>query len=140
MKTIICISLVFAALGWADEAADRTAIERVIGALNDQTGADQKRSLFTVDAAKDFDRLTHLDRGMLPASDRPWSEVTTPHIVVQSIRLITPDVALVDAANTQYGSTVVVRRAPVLFIMKKETKDWRIAAVRVMADLMSLPW
>ena len=142
MKTIIWISLVFAALSWADEAADRTAIERVIGALNaERAGAGQKRvaGLFTADAENELDRLSKLDRWLVQASDRPWSEVTTPRMVIQSIRLITPDVALVDAANTQYGSTILVRRVPVLVVMKREGKDWRIASLRVLVDLMGLP-
>ena len=142
MKTIICISLVFAVLGWADEATDRAAIEGVIGALNaDQTGADQKRiaGLFTTDADNELDRLANLDRRLLQPSDKPWSEVTTPRIVIQSIRFITTEVALVDAANTQYGSTILVRRVPVLLVMKKQAGDWRIASLRILADLMSLP-
>jgi len=145
MKTIICISLVFAALSWADEAADRAAIERVVGALNtDRTGAGQGRiaSLFTTDnsdADKELDRLATLDRQLLRASEKPWSEVTTPRLVIQSIRFITPEVALVDAGNTQYGSMILVRRVPVLLVMRKEAKAWRIASLRVLADLMVLP-
>jgi hypothetical protein len=142
MKMIICISLVFAALGWADEGTDRAAIGGVIGALNaNQTGADQERiaRLFTTDADNELDRLANLDRRLLQPSDKPWSEVTTPRIVIQSIRFITAGVALVDAANTQYGSTIVVRRAPVLFVMKKQAGDWRIASLRVLVNLLSLP-
>lgn len=142
MKTIFCISLVFAAIAWADEATDRVAIEGVIGTLNaDKTGADQKRiaSLFTTDADNEFDRLANLDRRLLQSSDKPWSEVTTPRIVIQSIRFISAEVALADAANTQYGSTILVRRVPVLFVMKKQAGEWRIASLRVLVDLQSLP-
>jgi len=142
MKTILCISLVFAAIAWADEATDRAAIEGVIGTLNaDKTGADQKRiaSLFTIDADNELDRLENLDRRLLQPSDKPWSEVTTPRFVIQSIRFITAEVALADAANTQYGSTILVRRVPVLFVMKKQAGEWRIASLRVLVDLQSLP-
>ncbi len=62
-----------------------------------------------------------------------------PRIVIQSVRFITPEIALVDAANTQYGSTILVRRVPVLFVMKKEARDWRIASLRVLADFTTLP-
>jgi hypothetical protein len=78
-----------------------------------------------------------LDQKLIPAGT-PWSEVTKPRIALHSIRFITSDVALVDAANTQYGSTILVRRVPVLLIMKRETSGWRIASVRVMVDLESL--
>jgi hypothetical protein len=63
-------------------------------------------------------------------------------MVIQSIRFIAPEVALVDAANTQYGAVIPARRIPVLLVMKKEGAEWRIASLRVMVDLaafMSLP-
>jgi hypothetical protein len=48
--------------------------------------------------------------------------------------LFTADVALVDAANTQCGSIVLVRRVPVLLVMRRETGGWRIASLRLLAD------
>src|SRR5258707_6218201 len=122
MKTIICIALLFATLGWADEAADRSAIERVIAQMNtDQYRSAEKRmtQLFTADADNELDRLSHLSRRLLQAADKPWSEVTTPRMVIQSIRFVTSEVALVDAANTQYGSTILVRNVPMLIVMQK---------------------
>jgi hypothetical protein len=142
MRAILCASLVFAAIGWSDERTDRRAIQSVVEALNaGQAGEGQKHvaNLFTGDADNQLDRLSDLDRRMLPSSHKPWSEVTIPRVVVQSIRLITKDVALVDAANTQYGSTVLVRRVPLLMVMRREAKGWRIASLRVMVDLLSLP-
>jgi len=53
--------------------------------------------------------------------------------VIHSIRFVTPDAAIVDAANTQYGSTILVWRIPVLLVMKKTGTDWRIASLRVLA-------
>jgi hypothetical protein len=141
MRGIICASLVFAALAWADEPVDRVAIQRVVDGLNrDDPAQGQKRiaGLFTDDADNQLNRLSDLDRRLLP-SNEPWSEATTPRIVVQSIRFITPDVALVDAANTQYGSMILVRRVPVLLVMRREARGWRIASLRVMVYLMSLP-
>jgi hypothetical protein len=142
MKVIVCMSLVFATLAYADEAADRSAIERVIGVLNDsQTGSVKKptSTLFTPDADSELDRLSHLDRRLLQLANEPWSEVTTPRVVIHSIRFVTPNVALVNAANTQYGSTILVRRIPLLFVMRKEGTHWRIASLRVLVDLMRLP-
>lgn len=132
---LLCIPLV--AVGWANEVEDRTAIQRVITTLNDGR-SDQKQNLFTSDSANELDRLSSLDRRLV-GSDIPLSEVTTPRIVIQSVRFITADVALVDAANTQYGSVVLVRRVPVLFVMRKESQAWRIAALRVLVDLVKLP-
>jgi len=39
MKPILCLSLLFSACMWADEAADRAAIEKVISAFNEPAGA-----------------------------------------------------------------------------------------------------
>lgn len=127
MRAICCIPLLFVACAWADEAADRTAIESVIHALNDsQPGSSARSSLFTADADHDLDRRLH-------PSDRPWSEATAPRLVAHNIRFVTPDVALVDAAITRYGSTILVQRIPVLLVMTKE-RDWRIASLRYLAS------
>ncbi|MGA3096435.1 MAG: hypothetical protein ABSF25_08285 [Bryobacteraceae bacterium] len=146
MKALLCIPLLLAAHAWAADAdADRAAIERVVGALNSaqsRPGARPDSSLFTADADNQLDRLENLNRRLSQASKEPWSETTTPKMVIQSIRFITPEVALVDAANTQYGAVIPARRIPVLLVMKKEGAEWRIASLRVMVDLaafMSLP-
>jgi hypothetical protein len=115
----------------ADATTDRAAIERVVVAV--MGDSKQVSSLFTADADSELKRLKELDRGMLNVSTRPWSEVMPPRMVVQSIRFITPDVALVDAADTQYGS-VMLWRVPVLFVMRREGTDWRIASLRVLTD------
>ena len=135
-----CISLLFAALACADEAADRSAIERVISVLNDsQAGSSQKRTLFTTDADSELEHLSTLNRRLLRLSREPWSEVTAPRLVIHSIRFVTTDVALVDAASTQYGSMILARRMPVQLVMKKEGIDWRIASLRLLAHGMSWP-
>jgi len=142
MKAIVWVSLVFTALAGADEAADRSAIERVIRVLSDRQIVSSKKqvsTLFTLDADSDLDRLTELNARWLQLSSEPWSEMTTPRFAIHSIRFVTPDVALVNAANAQYGSTIPVRRIPVLFVMKKEGTDWRIASLRVLVDLANLP-
>ncbi|HEV2448218.1 MAG TPA: hypothetical protein VGS58_19940, partial [Candidatus Sulfopaludibacter sp.] len=62
------------------------------------------------------------------------SEVTAPHLAIQSLRFVTPDVALVNAAGTQFGSAIVVRRTPLLLVVKKQPAGWRIASLRVLQD------
>ena len=102
MKAVICTLLLSTAYAWADGAADCAAIEHVIGSLNASQTAGEKSLpvLFTADAENELDRLASLDRWLLERSNEPWSEVTTPRLVIQSVRFITPDVAVVDAANT----------------------------------------
>jgi hypothetical protein len=141
MKSIVCALLAFAALAWADERADRAAIQGVVEALaNDQAGGSPKAAagLFTDDADNQLSRLSDMDRRLLWPGGEPFSEVTAPRLAVQTIRFITADVALVDAAIAQYGSTIVVRRVPVLLVMRKEAKGWRIASLRLMADLTKM--
>lgn len=128
MRAVSCILFLIVSCAWADEAADRAAIERVIGAFNEtQPGSNARSSLFTADADNE---LNH----RLQPSDRPWSEATAPRLVARKIRFVTPDVALVDAAITRYGSTIPVQRIPVFIVVKKE-RDWRIASLRVLGPV-----
>src|SRR5580658_512851 len=125
MKAIPGILLLCASLAFADVPADRTAIEKVISSLST---ANQVSVLFTADADSQLDRLKQ------PA-DGPWSEVFhptngRPSIAVQSIRFLTPEVALVDAESTQVRSTAIWR-VPVWLVMKKEGSDWKIASLRL---------
>jgi hypothetical protein len=138
-SSVVCILLISASAVSASEREDRVEIERVISTLNaSQATATERARLFTKDAQNELDRLASLDRQMVQGADQPWSEVTTPHMVIQSIRFVTPDVALVDAVNAQYGSVNLVVKVPVLFVMKKETHGWRIAALRILMNSKEL--
>ena len=127
--------LPFAAMGWADEAADRIAIDRVIAALNESFPAEDVSSqarLFTSDAdAREIARLLNL-------SGR-WTESSTPRFVTRRARFVTPDVAVVDAAVTQFGSVILMNRTHWLLIMRKEGEAWRIACVRLLSGYSQLP-
>jgi hypothetical protein len=117
----------------ASEREDRADIERVIKSLGDgQTHLAKNKELFTIDAQNEFDRLSDVDRRMAPGWEAPWSEVTRPRMVIESIRFITGDVAVVDAANTQYSTGGLAARVSVLLVMKKEPQGWRITALRVL--------
>jgi hypothetical protein len=52
--------------------------------------------------------------------------------VIQSVRLITPDVALVDAVNSR-ESAGLSQRSPVLLVLRREGDLWKIASLRVIA-------
>jgi hypothetical protein len=136
MKWLICALLTCSAFTWAEEDADQTAIQRVIDALNIYKSSGNQRALdlFTNDAGGEFARLLELDRWLAP-TNAPWTEVTKPVLTVRSTRFITTVVALVDAANTQYGSIIVKREIPLLLVMKKEAGVWRIAALRIGLDV-----
>jgi hypothetical protein len=78
-------------------------------------------------------------------SKDPWGEATinfpvllpragilAPRIASGHIRFITPDVALADG-DCLYDDGVVMRSVPLLFVMKREGENWKIASLRVLA-------
>ncbi len=137
---LICGLLMLFSFTRADERSDRLAIQRLIDALNEylaDPGQQPAAAPFTDDAGNEITRLSDLDRSLVPAN-KPWPEVTEPTIVIQAIRFITPDVALIEATNVQYGSIILVRRVPLLLVVKRETSGWRIAALRIVVEPINL--
>jgi hypothetical protein len=133
MKALWIVPCLLAAGAWADEAGDRAAIEKAVAAFNDPA---IRESLFAadVDAAQELRGLERSGAVWFEDADRPWPEVTRPKIAAGHIRFITPDVALVDAALAQYGTVVLRRSLPLLFVMKREGGGWKISALRVMSN------
>jgi hypothetical protein len=154
MRLALCLSILMASSGWAaDEAADRAAIEKVISTLN---SSPSSHGLFTEDFA-DGAALTSLGIfrdgpranirvGAQCVSHEPWGELgwcpaAMSRFDIQSVRLITTDVALVDAVNERgfgAGQPINGQRAPlrsaVLLVLRKEGDAWKIASLRVMAQ------
>ena len=62
-----------------------------------------------------------------------WSEVTPPSLEIESSRMISSEVALVDARQVQYGSVIVKRTLHTTLVLRYEDAKWRIAAMRVAA-------
>jgi hypothetical protein len=167
MKALLWLPLLAGACAWADEAADRAAISRVIGALNE---TPQRAELFTADADGRSvpDQLRGkrlLYRVRWPAgnpmpsspSDHPtvtishevwgeaainfpgvdsitFEEMVNPRIVSGAMRFITPDVALANGACRYNGDSAATQSTPLLFVMKREGGDWKIASLRVLAQ------
>jgi len=124
-QTIAAVATVFVGIVWANDAFDRTGIEHTIRALNRATTEVEARKLATAEADSELARL-------LAFNTRPRSEVSRPHFIIQAVRFIGPDVALVDAA-TQYAAWPPVRRIHLLLVMRLEGNIWRIAFVRILA-------
>jgi len=120
---------------WADEAIDREAIDKVIVGLND---ADHRAELFTKGANSkvDFDRLVELHRkpGGTVGMDETWTQMTEPHVVSGKIRFVKGNVAVAEGASVVEGALTLARRAPLLFVMKKEGGKWPVDAARVMGQ------
>lgn len=135
MKPLACLVLALAAFAHADERADRVAIERIVASLNERLrSGGPVGHLFTANADKELAALQDIDARLHPSAKRPMSEVSEARIVVASIRFLTADVALVDAANTRHGSTIGVSRVPLLVILMREPAGWRIASLRLMLN------
>ena len=152
MKALIAsLLLLFGYCAWAEEAADRTAINKTIAALNE---IPPHPDLFTPDAdghdvlnrlrkGKRFSYKT-LGRPTVVISHEPWGEATidyggggeivNPRIVSRKIRIVTSEVALVDGAFTYEVDSTESEMTPLLFVMKKDGRGWRIASVRVLAS------
>jgi hypothetical protein len=141
MRSAACLVLAAAALAHADERADRLAIKRIVASLNERFASGGPLSqFFSSDAEKELAALQDLDRRLHPSAQQPWSEVTAPSIVVASLRFVTADVAIADAASTRFGSTIGVSRVPVLLILRREAAGWKIASVRVLLLRGSSGW
>jgi hypothetical protein len=116
-------------MAFADEPADRAAIDAVIHSLKTVEPVSQ---LFTTDADSDLPKLQSIEQSMNRAAHTPWSETGPPVLVINSTRFLSPDVAIVNAVETEIGP--VPRKIPVLFVMKRETSGWKIAALRLLAS------
>jgi hypothetical protein len=132
VKAILCLPLLIVSGALADEAQDRAAIDQVIGLLNDPV---QRGRLWTDDADStvDFDHLLDLHRSRRPVTDltigmdETWTELTVPRVVSGPIRFVTPTVAIVDGASTIRGAVTLAQRVPLLFVMKKDGAEWKVA-------------
>jgi hypothetical protein len=167
MKALFCLTLLFAAGAWADESADRAAINRAIAQLNqfpvpsalftaDSDAPAELQKLWEVRRPVYRIRLWPLDAAPSPAADHPtvtishepWGEasisfpgvralppmeMTNPRIVSRSVRFVTPDVALADGARVYDAGDNSPQTTPLVFVMKKEGDEWKIASLRVLA-------
>jgi len=152
VKRVLCLAFLFTSALWADEAADRTAIETTISALN---SPQVKPEIFTADFpnAAELRRLQQpvllgipaegtairTQAGTLVISREPMGEATwypgpaispatvsiMPHFVTRSITFVSTDTAVVVAT---YG------RESVVFVVKNESSSWRIASFRVLPE------
>jgi hypothetical protein len=138
MKASVLICLLFASGALADEASDRHAIERVITAAN---AVPPTPAIFTADsdAPATLERLRRSNGGSgrpaIAISHDPWGEANwswshaCAPIIGHSVRFITADVALADAVCPGDKSISV----PVLFVMRRDGPDWKIASLRLLA-------
>jgi hypothetical protein len=116
MKTVWGIFLLFGACAGAAEPADSEAIRKAIATFNDPH-----------ERAKVLAR----DADIAPPDRFAGQEVSQVYFEATAIRFVTPDVAFVDAAASQFGSLILKRTSPAVFVLKREGSAWRIAVMRI---------
>ena len=150
LTAILCAALFVASYASADEAADRVAIGRAIATLNESP----PDALFTAvgNAASELALLRRsnppfrivgpsersVSGPTVTISKEPWGEARInfpaiePRTVDGSIVFITPDIALAEGALA-YQDAATTQTTPLLFVMKREGGEWKIASLRVLA-------
>jgi len=113
MRILWCIPLLCAVCARAD---DSDAVRKTIARFNDPR---ERASVLAPGA----------DLGGLSRFQGP--ELSQVYFEFKALQFVTPDVALVDTAGSQYGSVVVKRSLPALFVLKKQGGEWRVAIVRL---------
>ena len=68
-----------------------------------------------------------------------WSEVTAPIIEIRFVRFMTPDLAFVEATQTQYGSLILKQSVSVTLLMELDGDEWRILSMRLQPALGMAP-
>jgi hypothetical protein len=113
MRILWWIPLLWSLSARADDGA---AVRKAIAAFNDPR---QRASVLAPDA--DLDGLSRY-RG---------PELSPVYFEVKAVRFVTPDVAVVDVAGSQYGTLVVKRSLAALFVLKNAAGVWRVAVLRL---------
>jgi hypothetical protein len=115
---IIGLAIVLAYPALADDANERAAIMGIIASLNSQ--AESLSDLLAPD---------NVDIDPAFGTEEQWSEVTHSQLAVRSIRIVSPNIALVEADNVQYGSLIMRRSQPMVLLFRKYGRQWRVACV-----------
>ncbi len=118
MRATCCILLALVACAWAADPADHEAIRKAIATFNNP-----------------HERATVLERDadFSPLDRFAGQEVSQVYFEAKAIRFVTADVAFVDAAASQYGSTIMKRSMRAVFVVKREGGAWRISVMRITA-------
>jgi hypothetical protein len=132
VKVLLCLAVLATSAVWADEAAERISIEATMAALNNPPGSN----IFTADFPNSGE-LQRLRDEAVPAvtvviSREPMGEATwyrapasARRFVMRSVTFVAPDAAVVVA---------VYQQQTVLFVLKHQATDWRIASFRVLPE------
>jgi hypothetical protein len=120
VSAILGLAIILAYPALADDANERAAIVGIIASLNSQ--ADSLSDLLAPD---------NVDIDPVFGTEEQWSEVTHSQLAVRSTRIVSPNIAIVEADNIQYGSLILRRSQPTLLLFRKYGRQWRIACILV---------
>ena len=73
-----------------------------------------------------------------PKSSRPWSEQTAPRFAERSVRLLSPEVAWIDAREMRFGKLILKPSLPVLPVLHANGCETRYRGARRPRDLFSI--
>jgi hypothetical protein len=113
MKVLWLLWLAIGARG--DEAGDRAAVQKTLAAFND---SHLRAEVLAAGAD-----VSALDRYSGP-------EVSQMYFELKAVRFVTPEVALADATGSQYGTLIMKRSVPALFVLRKEAGTWHVVLLR----------
>ena len=118
------------------ESGDPAQIEAVLAALSDSA---HPAGLFasTADPDAELAKLQGLNRPaastrLLIGMNEPWAVLTPRHVVVDSIRFLGNNAAVVRAASVVERAMVVRPRVALRIRMRREEDRWRIASIHVL--------
>jgi uncharacterized protein (TIGR02246 family) len=119
----------------------QNSVEAVIAAVNEAAASGDAQAFATLFAA-DGDlwrggKRVASGREAIAHSFKPrgvWTEQSPPKIKNESVRIVTPDVALVDAIQVRYGAMNMGQTVPVLMLLRRMDDAWKIVTMRVMGS------
>jgi hypothetical protein len=132
VKVALSLAILAASAVWADEAADRAAVEATVAALN----TPPVSNVFTADFPNTAELQRFRDEAVpgvaVVVSKEPMGEATwhpapasARRFVTRSVTFVAPDTAVVVAT---YG------RQSVLFVVRIENSNWRIASFHALPE------
>ncbi len=66
----------------------------------------------------------------LQPARKQWSETTPPYLGDETIRFLSPELALIDVNQIQFGSMLLKRSIPYLLIAKRDGDRWKVLSMR----------
>lgn len=134
VRLLLCV--VMLAAPWAltaNEVTDRASVDKLIFALKDALShRDEKAVAKLLASGPNRAELSRTLLNLNPGtsdSGKVWSEFSRPVLIINAVRFPEKNVAEVDTAATQYGSTAT-RSAAIVFLLKREKSGWKIESLR----------